>query len=454
MKTIGIIGGGFSGTMTAIQLLLKSKDVSIKLINSGHPLLSGVAYSTKHKEHLLNVPAGKMSAYNDQPDHFTNWLLSKAEYKELISDPVSAAYVPRMLYGRYLDEIFSPFLKNDRLEIIDSKALDVDYINNSYKILLENKRTIEASSIVYAMGNFLPAAPKISECSALENDNYFPDPWNDSYLKGISSSENILLMGTGLSMIDCMLSLTANGYEGKIHAVSPRGYLPETHTAYVKYRDFYDQLKNRDLYAIFRTIRKHVQEASMKNIPWQSVIDAVRPYATDIWLNLSFSDKRQFISHLRHIWGVARHRLPSPIHTKMMTLIRSGKMEVTAGRLLSIDIKNDNFLVSVKRRKDQKLHSFEISRIVNCTGPQINFSEINDELIRNLISKSLLLPDDLKMGIRALPDGRVLNYEGDPVLNSYAVGSLLRGVLWETTSVPDLRINAENVAKQIIASID
>jgi uncharacterized NAD(P)/FAD-binding protein YdhS len=455
MKTICIIGGGFSGSITAVQLLKKNKDVRIELVNAGNPLLTGVAYSTVQEEHLLNVPAGKMSASPDQPNGFTDWILSKPAYKELVSGNLHQAFLPRMIYGHYLNETLKVLIEDERIKITDSKAVDLQYLNNKYIVSLKDNTSIEAEYIVLAMGNYLPAAPKINNSSVLNNEHYYANPWNDSYLKGIKDTDSFLMIGSGLTMIDCMLDLIAADFKGKIYAVSPRGYLPEAHMPMeADYPDFSDELKEKNLKEIFKSIRMHVRNAQKKNIPWQSVIDKVRPHAREIWLSLSQKDKQQFISHVRHIWGVARHRLPLEVHKKMKTLLAKGQLEVMGGRLVSIENINKEFHVFVKHRKNAESKTLAVSRIINCTGPQINYKEVNDEFVKNLLSRDLIAADDLKMGIKALPGGQVLSKEGRSVKNMYAVGSLLRGVLWETTSVPDLKINAENVAEQISRSID
>ena len=75
MKTVAIIGGGFSGTMAAVNLArLSDSPLCIQLINDRYPLGRGVAYGTRREEHLLNVAARNMSAVPDHANHFLDWL--------------------------------------------------------------------------------------------------------------------------------------------------------------------------------------------------------------------------------------------------------------------------------------------------------------------------------------------------------------------------------------------
>jgi uncharacterized NAD(P)/FAD-binding protein YdhS len=454
MKTICIIGGGFSGLMTAVQLLSKGSELKIKIANEGHPPGCGIAYNTDRDEHLLNVPAGRMSAFSDQPKHFTDWLLAKEEYRKYQGNNLSNTFLPRKIYGEYITELIAPFLKDKRLELINCRAIGILKEKENYLVKFDNDSFIEANYVVLAMGNYLPAPPRISDVSILNHENYYADPWKNDLIKDIRPDENILIIGTGLTMIDWVSALTGTGFKGKIHSVSPRGYLPESHTEASAYPDFYREIKNKGLIEILRIVRFHIKKAERLSVPWQSVIDSLRPHAKDIWLGLSEKEKQQFISHLRHIWGVARHRLPADVHAAVRKLIQTGQVKVTGARLQSIYHDGNEFQITLSSRKIAEKIELKASRIINCTGPQINFNEINDPFVKSLISQNLVSAHPLKMGIRASEEGKVKDARENIVSRLYAVGSLLRGVLWESTAVPELRINAEIVAQQIIQDID
>lgn len=451
MKKVCIIGGGFSGVSTAMQLLKKNNKISITVINDNCIPPLGIAYSTSRKEHLLNVPAGKMSVFPDQPMHFSEWLKDNS----LFQSNNEFSFVPRLLYGKYLKDAFSPFLTDNRLTLKNGKAISMEKRQHGYSVKLENGDIVEADFIILAMGNYFPAAPKLKNNDLFKHRHYFNNPWDDSYLNDLDTNDPMLLIGTGLTMIDCMLSLYSQGHKGKIIAVSPRGYIPMPHVLTdLHYPDFYPEIKNKTLLETFKVVRKHLSLAEKKQIPWQSVIDRIRPHAKDIWQNFSLEDKQRFVSHVRHIWGLARHRLPVEVHKKMLALMHSGQLEILGGRLENIIIKDDNFLATMNLRKQTKQKNILVSRIINCTGPQLNYKELNDPLIVSLFEQNIISSNKLKMGIRALPDGSVIDNQAKVVPGVFAVGSMLRGDLWETTAVPELRVHAEIVASRIIGSID
>jgi len=448
MKTIVVIGGGWSGTFTAIQLLEMSKTVRVKIIHSGPPLGLGIAYSTNELEHLLNVPAGRMSAFKNKPNHFSDWLISKG-----YSTNPTNEFVPRKVYGNYLIELIETYKTNNQLEVIDARAIDIQKSKNHYEILLNTNNSVFADKIVLAIGNFLPASPKVKSPSFYKSNHYFQNPWTNDYLNNLATDKNILLIGTGLTMVDCILSLKKIGFQKTIYVVSPRGYTPVAHGPLETYTDFYSELENKSLLDIYKTIRKHILKAAKENITWRAVIDSLRPNAQQIWLHLSEKDKQQFISHLRHIWGVVRHRLPIKTYEEMNQLQTSGQMEVIGGRIDNLQEQSGNISVTIQLRKQSVIRELNVGTVVNCTGPQTNYNDLQDQLIMNLMSKKMILSDPLKMGIQATINGEVLQNKQEVSKDMYALGSMLRGLFWETTAIPDIRVQTEHIAKQIINSI-
>ena len=101
--TIAVVGSGFSGVMTAVHLLRgpSSRPVRVLMVNRSGVMARGVAYGTSSPSHLLNVPAGKMSALPDDPGHFLRFAQS------LDSSITPVSFVRRSIYGAYLEHLLS-----------------------------------------------------------------------------------------------------------------------------------------------------------------------------------------------------------------------------------------------------------------------------------------------------------------------------------------------------------
>ena len=88
--------------------------------------------------------------------------------------------------------------------------------------------------------------------------------------------------------------------------------------------------------------------------------------------------------------------------------------------------------------------------VINATGPQTRFSSSKSLLLSKLMEKGLISPDDMDMGIRITDDHTAVTKDGTESEVLLALGPLLRGTLWETIAVPELRGQASQVAATLV----
>ena len=120
---IAIIGGGFSGTMVAVHLarLAGSRAPRVVLFEKADRPARGLAYGTRCDQHLLNVPAGLMSALPDQPTHFLEWLRAH--------DPSThhGTFALRRVYGDYLQELLTAAARSSAtvIDVVRDEVIDL-----------------------------------------------------------------------------------------------------------------------------------------------------------------------------------------------------------------------------------------------------------------------------------------------------------------------------------------
>lgn len=448
IPVIAIIGGGFSGAATVIHLCNKVRQpTKILFFNDGYPLAKGIAYSSNNNYHVLNVAAGKMSLFNNDPLHFANWARSNAV--EFANEETELKFLPRYVFGNYVQVIYSEALKKSKdcsVEEINERVIDVQHEQNTYSLTTKGGKKFSAEKILYAAGNFIPEIPKSVSNELIQTKRYFSNPWTEEATNGLKDKEDVLILGTGLTMVDTILSLLEKNYKGNIIAASTFGFFPLPHRRYEPYSDILIELKRPySINQIFDVFRKHVKEARKRNLFGAAVVDALRPFTQDIWLQLDLTEKKRFINHVRHTWGLARHRLPVEVYERMVPLLESGKLKILAGRIKESKITDGLVEVMITERKSQIPVFMKVQRIINCTGPQTDITKIDDELMQNLLKKNLIEPDELKLGIRATAYGNVIT-ENKISTSFFTIGPTLRGVLWESTAVPEIRVQAERVA--------
>jgi uncharacterized NAD(P)/FAD-binding protein YdhS len=450
MKRITIIGGGASGTLLAANLLRASGDrlLEINMVEKNAAIGRGVAYSTPDDIHLLNVPAAKMSAFPDAPDHFLGWL----EREGYQYGPT--AFVPRKLFGEYLNSVIHEAQETKhervRLNVFEDDAVDIHIEDAKAQVTLASGEYLYSESVVLAFGNFLPPQPTVRDLSFTSHPKYFRSPWHEGVFDSIAASDSVLIIGTGLSMVDVVLKLAHSEHKGKIQALSTRGLLPAVHKlGQNTYDSFADELRPMSrITDILKSVRRHIKKAETESTDWRAVIDSLRPVTQEIWLNLPVSEKRYFMQHLSRYWNVARHRMPAEAAAVLDTLQTSGRLEILKGRLQKITT-NEQFHIEYRSNGTERRLDTDV--IINCIGSESDFSKLDSKLVENLFSRGHIRSDALNFGIDALPNGSVVGQNGARSDVIYTLGTALKGTLWETTAIPEIRTQARQLAERLLA---
>jgi uncharacterized NAD(P)/FAD-binding protein YdhS len=455
--TFAIIGGGVSGCLVAVQLLrTASTPLHIRLFERMTDIGRGVAYGTENREHLLNVPVERMGAFPEDPGHFLQWL-SERTGRENYPVTVSAGdFLPRWIYGDYIRSILVEAQNNAaigvELERIKGEVIDIEEEREGARIRCGDGRSFTADRIVLAIGNLPGEYPIKKPLPVYHSQRYVHVPWRPGTLAGISPSSDVLIVGAGLTAIDIILELESSGHTGTVHALSRRGLRPQVHHATAPYPDFFaDEALPADMLTLFRRVRQEVRTAAKAGIDWRSVIDAIRPRASELWRNLSWPERARFMRHVRPFWEIHRHRLAPPVAEKIEVLRQSGRLRFHAGRLVKLLEKPDGAEAQFRLRRNGTVHPVFVAKVINCTGPRSDYSKYQHPLLVNLLARGLIDHDPLALGITALPDGSVLRYRGEVAGWLFTIGAPLKGVLWESTSVPEIREQAVLVARQLLS---
>jgi uncharacterized NAD(P)/FAD-binding protein YdhS len=297
---------------------------------------------------------------------------------------------------------------------------------------------------VLAIGNFLPGHPRSETTGFATSPYYFQNAFAKNVLQeSILSKDHITIIGAGLTMIDMVLALHQRNYRGRLSILSPHGYLPQAHIQQVAVTEAYiDPEKNYDLLQVFGLVKRELKKAKQAGRNLHGVIDALRPHVQRLWLGFSTEDQRRFLRHLRHKWGVARHRAPSESIAVIDQAIAAGHLSVLKGRIFRIDsTPTEGFRLSYKNEKGQEEH-LETDVIINCTGPEPDFNKSNSVLVKSLIQNGLIEGHVLSYGLKAPQNGELS--EG-----FFTIGPPLKGVLWESTAVPEIRLQAAVLAGKL-----
>ncbi|HET8572865.1 MAG TPA: FAD/NAD(P)-binding protein [Edaphocola sp.] len=459
MGRIGIIGGGFTGTMTAVQLVDQATEpCEIILINEKETLNKGIAFSPYSGRHLLNVIAGKMSAYPDQPDHFLDWVMQRDDFKEKDRMLIANAFLPRQLYGTYLCSIWEETkalaeAKHINLAVVDSFVSDLDLSDDAVSLWLDNGRELNVEHCVIATGNHIPRNPGIRNMDFYHSPNYFRNPWTAESVKNTRDHFPVLIIGNGLTMVDTVLGLSEQDFKGEIYSISPNGFniLPHRHNG-LKYSKLIEELTDGlTLFELVKLVNRHIKAVRAYGVSAEPVIDSLRPRTQKIWQSLPDSEKALFMARLRHLWGVARHRIPLHSHDRIQQLRIDGRLHINSGKI--IDMEESEGLINVEYfdRSDNEMKTIKVSRVINCTGPETDLMRLDQSFLKHCFLKGILKQDKFRLGIITdTVSFQVINAAGQPHTNLFTIGANLKGELWESTAVNELREQAKKLAGELI----
>jgi uncharacterized NAD(P)/FAD-binding protein YdhS len=449
-----IIGGGFSGTMTAVNLArLTRRSVHVTVVNHNRPVGRGIAYGTRRAEHLLNVAARNMSAFPDQPDHFVQWLRTRGEFDDVPDNELRERFVPRRIYGDYLRSLMHHHLQASNptwpatVEFVVGEAIDIESVNGGSVVILRDGQRLEADRVVLAIGNEPPAELPGAERLA-EHPAWIGNPWGGWEDQLPPAGGTIVLLGTGLSTVDAVISLRTRGWQGTIRAVSRHGWLPQAHFRGIEYPDFPpagSDLATVGLDHLVRLMEDHCARLHARGANPAIIVDKMRPHTQRIWQSFSIEERRRFARDYAARWNILRHRIAPEIHAQIASAQITGQLHVHAGVIERVEPAGSRVRAVLACGT-----ALEGDLVVNATGPQIRLSGTRSELLRTVLDRGLITADGMDMGLHVDADHVAIQSDGTRSPTVLALGPLLRGTLWETIAVPELRSQARRVAETVI----
>ena len=457
MRSIAIIGGGAGGSLVAIQLLLRAKSpLRIVLVERSKEVGPGVAYSTPDPRHLLNVPAGRMGLFPDRPDDFVRWLEDRPPHTPVPSQG-PGAFVSRRLFGEYVTQTLERARKaahsGVELEIVEDEAVDIEEAQGASTVFLEKGKPIAVEHVVLALGNLPGEYPIQKPLRFYHGLRYVHVPWKAGSLDSIGPKEDILIVGAGLTAVDIIVHLDGAGHRGKIHALSRRGLRPIAHAPCPPYPEFLAEsslpLTVRDAVRLFRA---ECARAKSRGIDWRAVLDAARPRLQAVWVRWSWAERARFLRHVRPHWEVHRHRIAPQVAWAIARIESEGRLIYHAGRLHDLRDIPGAAEARFRPRGTTDEVTLSVAKVINCTGPRTDYSKYQHPLLINLLARGLIDHDPLALGVQALPTGEVLRYRGGPVGWLSTLGAPLKGVLWESTAIAELRVQAEGLSARLLRS--
>lgn len=428
-----VVGGGAAGVVTAAALLRDAAGapVDVRIVERADTVGPGLAYGTEDPLHLLNNYAGRMSALEDAPDDLLAWCAE--EGLEVTAD----TFLPRGTYGRYLatllDRVTVP--PGSRVSRLRGEVVDLDDTGIGYRATLASGAQLNADVVVLALGNPPPRPLAATGLDLSRVDVVVEDPWAPGLVDQVPADGRVLLVGTGLTMLDVAARVSTTRPFATLTAASRHGLLPERHLAVDRgpVPPYDGPGRLGDLVA---AIRRPVERGA----DWRAVVEAVKGVANDLWVGLTTEERERFVGHVARHWEVVRHRM-APAMAKILD-------DLVASRRLTVTSTSD---------PDSAVDPASYDVVVNCTGPAPVTSAGWSTLVDRLAVKGMVWPGPFGLGVDVDPVGALVDEHGMPARGLFVVGAARRGVEWEVAAVPDLRRQATALAQHLrtpLAALD
>ena len=416
--------------MVAAQLARKG--IASVLIDGSGREGQGVAYSTQEPAHVLNVRAEVMSAWADDLEHFVRAAESEGDTRR--------DFVQRQQFGRYLRTILKEAVEAGLVQVARHQAISAEPSASGWSVRLDDGERVDASALVLALGNQPPEPLPFGQHSARVINN----PWGGEALAAVedlaSSHEDVLLVGTGLTMVDAVLSLDAAGHRGRIVGLSRRGLIPRGHSNdMVPAPVDADEVPHGHVGTLWRWLRKRGAQ-----VGWRAAVDSLRPHAHRLWQAFPLEEQRRFSRHARPWWDVHRHRIAPEVAQRLHDMIAEGRLEIVAGRIQSVEDGQHGLTVTYHRRSRTAVEERSFAYMINCTGPLGTISRTRDPMLKGMLADGLAKPDALGIALDVDERSRIAGAR-----LAWAMGPMTKGRYWEIIAVPDIRGQAAEVAEDI-----
>ncbi len=451
-----IVGGGLSGTLLAMQLLRLPGARRIVVVEPRPELGRGEAYSATELGHTLNGNAARMSVEPEDSDDLTRWLqayIADGGWPESDKQhvPVAELFPPRGLFGLYVQQRLAEALaigepNGSSLSHVRDEVIDLQTLEHGVRVTLKDGSQWQAGAAVLATGMFAAARTAQRDSSGLNAAALAP--WNVEALRALPTDARVLIIGSGLTMVDALESLNQAGHRGPIEVFSRHGLLPHVRRQPPVWEDFLSLAPElRSPLQLLRELRRQCVLAQAQGIDWQAPLDTVRVHIARLWSQASDAQRRQFVRHVRPWWESHHHRSPPRGNALLERLLSQGRLTIRAASLQGVD--NSGPRVRLRYRGQAEAVWVEGDGLINSTGIEYDWRRVDKALPRQLLLRGLILPGNLGLGIAADAGGAVLNAQAEPAQRLFAMGPPLRGMWWESTAVTDVALQAKALAQRL-----
>jgi len=424
-RRVVVVGGGASGTLVAAQVLRKARlPTHVTVVDPRQNLGEGIAYSTTCNDHLLNVRAKSMSVLVEDPQHFVKWAHVDGD-----------SFVPRPLFAHYLRHVFDDAKLNAAsgavFEHLQTTVVDID--GPDLQVRCQDGSILEADSVVLATGNAKPLVPSWVGQDVALHPRFIADPWESGALSPIQGG-TVVSIGVGLTFVDVAIQVLENT-QSKVIGISRHGLMPTRH-------DFAElPLTIPNMSTPLEVL--HWLRLNRDN--WRSAVNGLRPITQKLWMNFTDGQQRQFLRHAMRYWEIHRSRMATDVAIQIDSYLATNRIQVVKAKIIGAESASPTSISVTTSTGATVVGDW----MVLCTGPS-DADALLQPPLSSLIASGQAVAGPQGLGIRCDPkSGALIDANGVVSRSLFTIGPQRRGVLWETTAIPEIQWQADHLGELI-----
>lgn len=444
LTSLAIVGAGFSALSLLRQIREQRLPVGqVHLFGDANEFATGMAYTDSAGASLLNTRAADVGLSPTHLGEFADWAgLSGGERD---------TFQTREAFGGYLRDALSELTKCGDFPIKLIKQRVTGIVRHEHGFRVSSAHSSEVvDRVVLATGPLPPTPLSMLADDVRASVQYVDDPWRVNWTDGLDADARVVVIGTGLTMVDHVARLRARGQRGPVLAISRHGWLPRPHpVSRLPSEPLSDALlQARDGGSVQELLRA-MRCACAGREDWPAAFDAMRAHTGDIWRGLSDRERKRFLRHVRSAWDAHRHRMAPHLWAELKSWIGEGWLRIVSGRIVGSSLIDGAIALRVRQRSGNTCETVPADLLLRAAGIDGPLRPGHDPLIDDLIAQRMVYANPLGLGIDVDDIGRVLDADGQCVPGLFASGALTRGRSWECTAIPELRKYAGQLAGEI-----
>lgn len=504
MRRIVIIGGGFSGSAAAVQLVRRSPQaLAITIVEPRARVGGGLAYASDEPDHRINGQPRMHSLDPAEPGMFADWC---DQHHALAADAGARVtngtlFMRRSTFRRYLEDTVvrhsawpngstithqrdtavevlagpPPSGKPTAVDAQPGLMLDALPDATAWRVVTADGSQLPCDLLILACGHTRARLPAPFAAGLLTHPRLIADPLSSPRLPVVPADDRVLVLGSSLTAYDAVSTLLSAGHRGRIDIVSRRGLRPRPQRpppaagaaplapmleraglppeAFIR-NAMQPPMHPPTVRKLLRALRTEIRAQARTGVAWDHTFDHLRDMLGQLWPVLSLAEKRRFFRQLRPWYDVHRFRVPPQnsaiVHAgeqRGQVCFRAATIQAVASGPAAAPLR-----VMLRERGAAAALEAEYDRIINCTG--VDATPVHEvPLYAALMQYALVSADASGTGLAVDAQCRALAADGTPARHLRIIGPPTAGAQGDPLGSAFIAIQVHRVVPDMLKEL-